>query len=145
MNLHLSINGRILQKIIFVRFIKNIQIDNKILTGTSSWNFTCAKANLSLLLILLDVINLIKLSPEPEVRPVVHVWLVTVVDLASEQLGQGEPRAEGPGPAEPHPDHLDNVIVVVVVVVVIIIITWIVLLGGGGCVTGGKSTVVTQT
>ena len=47
-------------------------------------------------------------SPEPEVRPVVHVWLVSVIDLAAEHLGQGEPRAEGPGPAEPHPDHLNQ-------------------------------------
>ena len=47
-------------------------------------------------------------SPEPEVRPVIHVWLVSVIDLAAEHLGQGEPRAEGPGPAEPHPDHLNQ-------------------------------------
>ena len=82
-------------------------------------------------------------SPEPEVRPVVHVWLVSMVDLASEQLGQGEPRAEGPGPAQPHPDHLD--VVIIIVIAIVVVITWIVLLGGGGCVTGGKSTVVTQT
>ena len=67
-----------------------------------------------------------------------------MVDLATEQLGQGEPRAEGPGPAQPHPDYLD-VVIVVVINVIVVVITWIVLLGGGGCVTGGKSTVVTQT
>ena len=49
-------------------------------------------------------------APEPEVRPVVHVGLVAVVDLAAEHLGQREPRTEGPGPAEPHPDHLDGVV-----------------------------------
>ena len=49
-------------------------------------------------------------SPEPEVRPVVHVGLVAVIDLAAEELGQGEPGAEGPGPAQPHPDHLDGVV-----------------------------------
>ena len=66
-----------------------------------------------------------------------------MVDLAAEQLGQGEPRAEGPGSAQPHPDHLD--VVNVNDDVVFVVSTWIVLLGGGGCVTGGKSTVVTQT
>ena len=90
-----------------------------------------------------DKYAIVVVSPEPEVRPVVHVGLVAVVDLAAKHLGQGEPRAEGPGPAEPHPDHLD--IIIIIVVVVVIIITWMVLLGGGGCVTGGKRTVVTQT
>ena len=83
-------------------------------------------------------------SPEPEVRPVVHVWLVSMVDLTAEQLGQGEPRAEGPGSAQPHPDHLD-VVVIIDIIAIVVLITWIVLFGGGGCVTGGKSTVVTQT
>ena len=71
-----------------------------------------------------------------------------MVYLTAEQLGQGEPRAEGPGSAQPHPDHLDVVNVnddVFVVVNFVVVITWIVLFGGGGCVTGGKSTVVTQT
>ena len=68
-----------------------------------------------------------------------------MVYLSSEQLGQGESRAEGPGPAQPHSNHLDG-IVVIVVIVVNVVITWMVLLvWGEGCVTGGKSTVVTQT
>ena len=35
-------------------------------------------------------------SPQPEVRPIVHVRLVAVVDLAAQQLGQGEPAAHWP-------------------------------------------------
>ena len=61
-------------------------------------------------------------APEPEVRPVVHVGLVAVVDLAAKHLGQGEPRAEGPRPAESHPDHLDIIMIIIIIVVVVIII-----------------------
>ena len=35
-------------------------------------------------------------SPQPEVRSIVHVRLVAVVDLAAQQLGQGEPAGHWP-------------------------------------------------
>ena len=54
--------------------------------------------------------NTISCLPEPKVRLIVHVRLVSMINLAAEQLGECEPGGESPGPGQSDPDDLDGVV-----------------------------------
>lgn len=49
-------------------------------------------------------------GPEPEVCPVVHVRLVAVINLPSEQPGERQPGGESPCAGQAHSDHSDGVV-----------------------------------